>query len=99
MMNTEALQRRSQQVAIAPAFGKDWTEITVRSLDTCGELASTTRVRSKNGAAFLDVSIEEYTGMTRRAKFTSVRLDEPAARELYALLAAKFSEASVKGKQ
>ena len=64
--------------------GKDRTH-------TCDELASITRIKSRDGAAFLDLSIEEYTGLSRRAKYTSVRLDEEAARELHAILSAKFA--------
>jgi hypothetical protein len=93
-MSLDKFAPRGQQVTAKPTLGGDWTEIEVRSLDTSGDhLASTTRMRSKEGVAVLDVSIEEYTGMSRRAKFTSVRLGEAAARELYALLSAKFGTA------
>ena len=84
--------RRSQTVEVKPRDSYGWTEMSVHSKDTCDELASITRIKSRDGAAFVDLSIEEYTGLSRRAKYTSVRLDEEAARELHAILSAKFAK-------
>lgn len=83
--------RRSQTVDVKPKDSYGWTEMLVHSKDTCDELASITRIKSREGAAFVDLSIEEYTGLSRRAKYTSVRLDKEAARELHAILSAKFA--------
>lgn len=83
--------RRSQTVDVKPKDSYGWTEMSVHSKDTSDELASITRIKSRDGAAFLDLSIEEYTGLSRRAKYTSVRLDEESARELHAILSAKFA--------
>lgn len=85
--------QRTQKVVVKPGYTKDWTEITVLSHDRCGDLASTTNVRSRDDCAFVDVAIEEYTGMSRRAKSTNVRLEEDAAKALYVMLAAKFAKA------
>jgi hypothetical protein len=46
---------------------------------------------TKDADLFVDISIEEYTGETRRAKYTSVRLDEEAALRLFSILQAKFT--------
>jgi hypothetical protein len=63
-----------------------WTEFEVRSMDYAGRTNSLARIRAHEGSAFLDISIEEYTGETRRAKYTSVRLESAAARKLYEAL-------------
>jgi hypothetical protein len=68
-----------------------WTEMTIVSRDYQGEVSSRTVLRSRNDDDFVDFSIEEYTGMSRRAKLCNVRLEGPAARAVYALLAEKFA--------
>lgn len=89
-MPTEILPRHSQTVEVTAPFDKTWAQATVLSRNGNGELTSTTRLASKNDSKFLDVSIEEYTGITRRAKYTHVRLGEEASRELFLLLKKKF---------
>lgn len=57
------------------------------------ELRTPTQTLSDGGTPFLDISITEYVGVSRRAKFCSVRLQEQAIRKLYAVLHAKFGGA------
>jgi hypothetical protein len=80
-----------------PLLGSRWTEFEVASVGHDNEILSRVGVRSPNDAPFLDISIEEYTGVSRRAKFTSARLEEEAARRLFELLAAKFAKATGSG--
>jgi hypothetical protein len=83
-----------QTVQDVRVLGDGWTEFSVKTCTTQRELESIVLVRAtKSSAPFVDVSIEEYVGISRRAKLTSVRLQENAARRLYALLAAKFDPA------
>jgi hypothetical protein len=91
-MNTDTTPRRTQKVAVSSKDSYGWTEITALSTNTSGELSSTARVRTKEGTSFIDLSIEEYAGMSRRAKFTSVRFDEEAARAMHLMLCEKFGK-------
>jgi hypothetical protein len=80
-----------------PLLGSGWTEFEVASVGHDNEILSRVGVRSPNDAPFVDISIEEYTGVSRRAKFSNARLEEEAARRLFDLLAAKFAEAPEAG--
>ena len=75
-------------------LGHGWTEFEVLSINQYNELDSKTTIRTPEVTPFLDISIEEYTGKTRRLRYTSVRLEEEAARKLYEALAAKFASAA-----
>ena len=83
----------SQRVESRRVLGDGWTEFEVLTSSSAG-LDSRTNVRTRNDALFVDFSIEEFTGISRRAKHTSVRLEEEAARRLYAALSVKFGTAS-----
>lgn len=72
-----------------PASG-GWTELTVITRDSSGLLESEAVLRAKDDTGYLDLALTEYSGVSRRAKLTSARLDEPAARALFEMLAAKF---------
>lgn len=72
-------------------LGEHWSEFCVTTRTPGDEVESRTLVRAtKDRVAFLDLSIEEYVGISRRAKLTSVRLEEDAMRRLYEVLAVKF---------
>ncbi|CAB3753970.1 hypothetical protein [Paraburkholderia humisilvae] len=82
---------RTQQVVVADKPNwEGWTEMTVISRDLHGQINSKTVIRSKDGTNFLDVAIEEYTGLTRRMKYSTVRLEDEAARALHGMLSARF---------
>lgn len=82
-----------QTHTMGTGYGPDWAALEVLTCVSYGdELASKAIVRTKEGATFVDISIEEYTGTTRRAKYTSVRLEEDAARALYEQLRARFGK-------
>lgn len=66
------------------AAAHNWTELDVETRNQYDEVTSQTRFRSREG--FVDISLEEYVGISRRAKYTSVRLEEPAALALLDLL-------------
>lgn len=89
---TQVMSSMTQAIKVKlKAHGGRWTEfelLTGRSDD----LDSRTTVRSPDDAEFFDISIEEYTGISRRAKFTSVRFEGDAARLLYEVLKAKFTK-------
>lgn len=68
-----------------------WTEMTVFTRNMYDELTSKTVIRVKRDCDFLDLSIEEYTGTTRRAKRTDVRLQKDAALALFKTLSTHFS--------
>lgn len=87
--------REQKHTTPRPLYGAGWTELEVVTTDAVGQRESRVTIRSRTGeidqaaarpAPFVDVAIEEYVGTTRRAKYTSVRLEEAAARELYAQL-------------
>lgn len=64
-----------------------WREITVRTFERWDE----TKIASKavlktNTSGFVDILLEEYTGESRRAKLTSVRLENEAAQVLFQML-------------
>jgi hypothetical protein len=67
-----------------------WTEIIVHTNDSGGQPQSRIEIRS-NPFNSLDFSIDEWPGMGKRTKFTSFRLEEPAARALYAQLQARYA--------
>ena len=64
-----------------------WREITIRTFESWDEtkLASRTTIKTSTGG-FVDIALEEYTGETRRAKLTSVRLGNEAAQVLFQML-------------
>lgn len=79
---------RKQTIRMGTLYGNGWTETEVRTMEAWDEslIASKVSIRSKNDAKFVDLFLEEYTGESRRAKLTTVRLEEPAGRALYAQL-------------
>ena len=84
---------RTQRIVARSVLGDGWTELDVQTV-AHGQMESRTTIKATKGAEpFVDIAIEEYTGTTRRAKMTSVRLQEEAARKLYAALAIKFGGA------
>lgn len=58
------------------------------------ELRTPSKALTDGGPPFLDISITEYVGISRRAKLCGVRLQEPALRKLYEVLHAKFGNAT-----
>ena len=69
----------------------DWIKFEIETIERNGNrLDSRATVQTAKGSTWVDLSIEEYTGESRRAKYTSVRLEEEAARRLFEVLAAKF---------
>lgn len=91
---TEAKKGGQRVAEMRSAISNDWTEFEVLTSNPHGEgLDSRVLVRTKNAAPFLDLAIEEYTGRTRRAKYVGVRLEEEAARKMYAVLVEKFGGA------
>jgi hypothetical protein len=74
------------------AHGGGWTEFEVATTERCSLLLQDRVVmRTPHDAAFLDLSIEQYVGTSRRSKFTSARLESEAARVLYNMLAKHFA--------
>ena len=69
-----------------------WTDLVVETRDYTGHLASETKFATADKFGFLDITLEEYVGISRRAKRTSVRLEEPAARALLQLLTERFAK-------
>ena len=69
-----------------------WTETEIRTLNRYGQAENETTIRSRLGWKFVDVSITEYVGIKRRAKLTSVRLEEEGARALLATCRALFGD-------
>jgi hypothetical protein len=64
-----------------------WREVTVRTYESWDETALQSKTVIKtNTSGFIDIWLEEYTGKTRRAKLTSVRLDNEAAQVLFKML-------------
>lgn len=84
----------SQRVQTKAVMGGGWTEFEVLTSSTGAGLDSRAIVRTKDDSMFVDLAIEEYTGISRRAKYTSVRLEAEAARRLYEALAVKFGPAT-----
>lgn len=84
---------RTQRIVSRSVLGDAWTELDVQTV-AHGQMESRTMIKAtKDAEPFVDIAIEEYTGTTRRAKMTSVRLQEDAARRLYDVLAVKFKGA------
>lgn len=84
---------RTQRIVERNVLGDGWTELDVQTV-AHGQMESRTTIKAtKDSKPFVDIAIEEYTGTTRRAKLTSVRLQESAARKLYEALAVKFGSA------
>ena len=73
-----------------------WSETVVSTLNRYGQTENETTIRSRDGWPFVDISITEYVGIKRRAKLTSVRLEEEAARELFAVCRALFGEGAAR---
>jgi hypothetical protein len=72
-----------------------WNDLVVKTNDPIGLLDSEAKFSTADKlSAFLDISLEQYVGTSRRAKYTSVRLEEPAARALMQLLSERFAKAS-----
>lgn len=67
-----------------------WTELEIRTYNGSAEPASRVRFEGHKEWKTLDVKLEEYVGISRRAKYTSVRLDEAGARALLQLLQLQF---------
>jgi hypothetical protein len=64
-----------------------WREITVRTFESWDDAKIKSRTTLKtNTSGFVDILMEEYTGETRRAKLTSVRLENEAAQVLFQML-------------
>lgn len=64
-----------------------WREITVRTPESWDEMKVASRTTIKtNTSGFVDILMEEYTGESRRAKLTSVRLENEAAQVLFQML-------------
>jgi hypothetical protein len=81
---------RTQHIVERPVLGGGWTEFSVQTV-AHGQMENVATIKTtKDAAPFVDIAIEEYTGVSRRAKLTSVRLQEAAARRLYDALAVKF---------
>jgi len=78
--------KREQRISETASSTPGWTQFEVATLDYSGRTDSRTRIRAHEDHPFVDIAIEEYTGETRRAKYTSVRLEEAAARKLYEAL-------------
>lgn len=85
-----------QQVFERPMGGAlNWTRFEVRTIERDSSLLhSVTTVSVAHSMPFIDLSIESYGGKSRRTKYVSVRLEEEAARRLYAALANKFAKTS-----
>lgn len=64
-----------------------WRQITVRTFERWDETKIASKVVLKsNTSGFVDIWMEEYTGESRRAKLTSVRLENEAAQVLFQML-------------
>jgi hypothetical protein len=75
-----------------------WNDLVVKTNDPSGLLDSEAKFSTADKlSAFLDISLEQYVGTSRRAKYTSVRLEEPAARALLQLLSERFAQAPAWG--
>lgn len=69
-----------------------WTETEIRTLNRYGQAENETTIRSRLGWKFIDISTTEYVGIKRRAKLTSVRLEDEGARALLAICRALFGD-------
>lgn len=93
-MSAQHTPGRRQCIGHEGSTEHGWKEFEVVSYGGDDYVSSRTRVRSNAATPSLDISIEEFTGITRRAKYTSVRLEEAAARRLYETLHEKFGGAA-----
>jgi len=85
---------RTQRIATNRVLVGRWVDFSATTIEH-DQIESIARIRTTvTEEPFVDISIEEFTGKTRRAKYTSVRLEEEAARRLYELLKLKFERAS-----
>lgn len=82
----------STQRILTERSAHGWTETVISTLNRYGQTENETAIRSRAGWRFIDISITEYVGIKRRAKLTSVRLEEEAARALLAALGPLFGE-------
>ena len=89
MSTTHTPGRPSQQVSEPRRAhsAQDWTEVTVRSRDMYDKPRSEIVMRSRNGGGFIDIQIEEFVGISGRAKYTSIRLEREAVARLAELIA------------
>ncbi len=68
------------------SMGAGWSELKVRTISHTGEVDNETTFRSKNGEEFLDIAVEAFVGISRRSKYTTVRLEGEAAAALKKML-------------
>lgn len=84
----------NQRIETDGRSAEGWHQFTVASTDYTDKISCRVEVRVPDEKFdFVDLAIEEYVGMTYRAKRCSARLHEVAARKLYEALAAKFGPA------
>lgn len=67
-----------------------WRQMEVRTEESHNPDLLKSKTIIAGTGTFVDIHLEEYVGVSRRAKYTSVRLEEEAARELLRLLKLQF---------
>lgn len=88
--STKQIQHVCAVETSAQAATLGWKEISIVTVGADGRTENETTIRTRAGFRFVDLSITEYTGLSRRAKLTTVRLDDEAGRALLATCLAAF---------
>jgi hypothetical protein len=90
--STEQIQHVRAVETSVQAATLGWKEISIVTVGTDGRTQNETTIRTRAGFPFVDLSITEYAGLSRRAKLTTVRLDDEAGRALLAACQAAFGQ-------